>query len=358
MKTRSLLLSLLAALLALALGTYLLRVPLGMAMLKRGAAQRLGANPTAGLPDGLYVALCGAGSPLPDPKRGAPCAVVIAGKRMFMIDAGTAAARNLGRMNFNPGELEALFLTHFHSDHIDGIGELQLQRWAGAAHHDPLPVYGPRGVELVVDGVNQAYAQDKQYRVAHHGAAVVPPEGAGVLARGFDTPPANGRVVLIDEPDLQIVAFSVTHAPVHPSVGYRIRYKDRTVVFSGDTVKSAAVQREAEGVDLLVHEALAPQLVALIGEAAGAAGRPNLVKIFKDIPDYHTSPPQAAAVARDAQVGMLLLNHIVPALPSHALDAAFLGEAPSIYKGKLRIGEDGDVVSLPAGSKTITIGTF
>ena len=73
-------------------------------------------------------------------------------------------------MGFNAGAVEAVFLTHFHSDHIDGLGELAMLRWTGAAHTAPLPVHGPAGVERVVAGFNEAYALDAGYRTAHHGA--------------------------------------------------------------------------------------------------------------------------------------------------------------------------------------------
>jgi ribonuclease Z len=208
----------------------------------------------------------------------------------------------------------------------------------------------------VVAGFMQAYAPDEQYRVAHHGPKVVPPSGFGGAAHSFDIAAPGGRVVLMNEPDLEIVAFGVNHEPAHPAVGYRIRYRDRTVVLSGDTIKWPAVEREARGVDVLVHEALSIPLVASLQRAAANAGKANIAKIFADIPGYHTTPEQAAAVARDAGVGFLLLNHIVPALPLPGLEAAFLGTSRSIFKGPIRVGVDGDFISLPAGSKAIEAG--
>jgi ribonuclease Z len=357
MTRRRIALVILAAAVALAAVGHARRVNISMWALQKLADRRLAAHPLAGLADGLHVGLCGAGSPLPDNRRSGPCTVVIAGQRTFLIDAGSGAARNLIRMGFNPGDVEALFLTHFHSDHIDGLGEVMLQRWAGSARQKPLPVYGPTGVDGVVAGFMQAYSLDKSYRIAHHGEQVVPSGGFGGEARSFDVTDPDGRVVLVDEPDLQIVAFSVNHAPVHPAVGYRIRYKDRTVVLSGDTSKCAAVQREARGVDLLVHEALSVPLVAILEHSAAKADRANLARVFRDIPGYHTTPEQAAEIARDAGVGFLLLNHIVPALPPiPGAEAAFLGRAGKIYDGKIQVGVDGDFVSLPAGSKSIEFG--
>jgi ribonuclease Z len=152
-----------------------------------------------------------------------------------------------------------------------------------------------------------------------------------------------------------VVAFAVDHAPVHPALGYRIRYRDRTVVLSGDTRRSDAVRREAEGADLLVHDALSRPLLARLARAAEAARRPNLVKLFADIVDYHATPEEAAETARDAGVGYLLLNPIVPPLPMTALETAFLGDAPRLWNGPIRVGRDGDFVSLPAGSRAISL---
>src|SRR4029434_164695 len=124
----------------------------------RFAAERaIGSDAIAELPDGLHVLLCGAGSPLADPQRSGPCVAVIAGTHLFEVDAGDGAGRNLTRLNLPPGRVEALFLTHFHSDHIDGLGELTVLRWAGGNHKDPLPVFGSTGVEAVVTGFNAAY---------------------------------------------------------------------------------------------------------------------------------------------------------------------------------------------------------
>jgi len=314
------------------------------------------ANPLSGLVDGLHVGLCGAGSPFPDEQRSGPCTVVVAGQRMFVFDSGSGSARNISRMRLNAGQIEALFLTHYHSDHIDGLGELMLQRWVQSSAKSPLPVHGPNGVQQVVQGFNEAYALDNGYRVGHHGESVVPPGGFGGQGLAFELP-ADGRAqVVLADGTLEIAAFAVEHTPVSPAVGYRIRYKDRVVVISGDTRKSAAVQREAAGADLLLHEALSPALLALLEQGLGAAGRTNLSKVMRDVLDYHTTPEQAAQTAQAAGVRALVLHHIVPPLPVSALNPVFLQRAGEIYRGPLRIGTDGDWFTLPAGSTAIETG--
>ena len=355
---RKILWSLLTAIVVIAGVAYAWRGDILLALMKRRVVSSLVSDPIATLPDGLHVGLCGAGAVFPDPTRAGPCVAVIAGKHLFVIDAGEGGTRNLQLMGLAPGRVEAVFLTHFHSDHIDGLGALMLQRWAGAAHHDPLPIFGPNGVETVIAGFNTAYGPDKGYRVAHHGPLITPPSGFGGVPKAFalsGKDPGEADVVLMDEDGLTIKAFPVDHRPVEPAVGYVFVYKDRKLVVSGDTVASSRVESEARGADLLLHEALSPKLVAALQDAAHEANRANLEHIFHDIVSYHTTPEQAAAIAKSAGVGYLLLYHIVPALRSAALETTFLGGARTVYAGPMKVGQDGDFISMPAGTKAITL---
>lgn len=344
--------------LALALfGLWSCRAPIALRVMERGLARNMAADPIADLPDGLHVLLCGAGGPLPDPVRSGPCVAVIAGKTMVVVDAGTGGARNLQRTGFVPGRAAAVFLTHFHSDHIDGLGELALLRWTGGAHAEPLPVHGPAGVEEIVDGFAQAYRQDVGYRVAHHGEATLPPSGAGMRAVPFVLPSEGEAPVVFSSDGLVVRAFAVDHAPVKPAVGYRFDYQGRSVVVSGDTVKSANLEARAQGVDLLVHEALSPELVARMNAAATAAGRTNIAKITADIPDYHTSPVEAAEIAQAAGVRHLLYYHVVPPLPLPGLDQVFLAGVSDAFDGDVTLGRDGSLISLPTGGDAVKVST-
>ncbi len=338
--------------LALLLGaaTCTFRETIAMRLMEQVVTRNLQSTLLDELPDGLHVALCGAGSPLPDAERSGPCVAVIAGGKLYIVDSGSGASRVLARSRLPQGRIEAVFLTHFHSDHIDGLGELMLQRWVGGANHQPLPVYGPPGVERVVAGFNEAYAHDFAYRVAHHGEQTVPRSGAGARANPFALPADTDTVSVLLSGELEVRAFLVDHAPVKPAVGYRFDYEGRSTVISGDTQKSANLQRIADGVDLLVHEALSAELVALMNRSAKAAGVANVEKITADIPDYHTTPVEAAEIARDAKVGRLLFYHIVPPLPLSPLRSVFLEGVDDIYDGPFSIAIDGTLIEMPVGS--------
>jgi ribonuclease Z len=128
---------------------------------------------------------------------------------------------------------------------------------------------------------------------------------------------------------------------VSPAVGYRFDWRGRSVVVSGDTRKSASLVANAHGADLLVHEALQPKLTERGAEMAQRLGLPRLAKLAADLPGYHTTPREAAEVAREAGVAHLVLTHLVPG-PSNALARRlFLDGAGEVFEGEITLGEDG-----------------
>ena len=327
-----------------------LRERAALAAVKRSLPSRMTADAVAALPDGLHAAIAGAGSPLPDPKRGNPCVAVVAGRRTFVVDAGEGATETLNRMRIGPEHIEAVLLTHFHSDHIGGLGSLAIQRWAAAHAASPMRVLGPPGVERVVAGYNEAYALDSGYRTAHHGEAILPSSGAGLTAEPFAMPEGDDTRVVLQDDDLKITAFTVDHAPAEPAVGFRFDYKGRSLVISGDTSLTPVLVRVAQGTDLLIHDALSRPLLKLAEDAARKAGLEGRAKIFSDLPDYHASPQEAADAARDAGAKALVMTHIVPPLPLKGLEANFLGDAPERFTGPLWMARDGDLYSLVLGT--------
>ena len=176
-----------------------------------------------------------------------------------------------------------------------------------------------------------------------------------MYAGRFDPLPGGAPLVVFEHEGLRVTSFLVEHDPATPAVGYRFDYAGRSAVFSGDTKKSAAVARNSQGVDLLVHEALSAQLVGLLEDIAKQKGAANLEKILSDIPDYHTTPAQAALVAQEAGVGHLLYNHVVPPLPVPGLASIYLEGVSDAYSGDFTLGVDGTMISLPANSESIRV---
>ena len=306
----------------------------------------------AALEDGIHVYVCGAGSPLPDPQRSGPCLGVVAGQQAFIFDAGAGGTRRLGPMGFPIGKTQKIFLTHLHSDHIDGLGEMLMQIWVNGNRTQPLPVAGPVGTQQVVDGFNSAYALDQGYRVAHHGADIVQPSGAGGAAEQIAM--TGDSQLVYDVSGVKITASRVTHEPISPAYGYRIDYKGRSVFISGDTSYDPNVAAASQGVDVLFHEALNMEMVGAMSGGAAKAGRVRLSKIFDDITNYHTSPVNAAKTAQAAGAKALVLYHIVPMLPSDALIPMFVKGADDEFDGKITVSKDGLIVRVSVDNGAIS----
>jgi ribonuclease Z len=303
--------------------------------------------------DGLRVLLCGTASPLPHPSRAKACAAVFAGGRYWIVDAGPGSSNRLGLLRVDGAKIAGVLLTHFHSDHIGDLGELNLNTWV-AGRPEALRVYGPPGVERVTAGFNEAYALDTGYRVLHHGAEFLPPERATLIAQPVPGPSETGApAVVLEEGGLKITAFPVKHDPVKPAYGYRFDYKGRSVVVSGDTAKSDSLIAAARGADVLLHEAQANHLVAMIGEAGAAHGRPRVAKIMHDIPSYHTSPVEAAESANQAGVKLLVLYHLTPPPRFGLMEHAFVRGVADARKGDWTLANDGLLIELPAGSAEV-----
>ncbi len=325
---------------------------MALALVKRRLPELMSADPLAALPDGLHVVIVGSGSPIPDPRRGNPCAAVLAGDRLFIVDAGEGSSETLNRLRINPGRIESVLLTHFHSDHIGGLASVNLQRWIAEGVDTPMRVLGPPGVERVVDGLNEAYALDSSYRTAHHGEEIASPATSAMSPETFEIPPGGQALTLIDD-GLRVTAFPVDHHPVAPALGFRFDYAGRSLVISGDTVYAPPLVEASQGADLLIHDALGRELLKLVENAAGEAGLDRRRKIMADIWDYHATPQEAARAATEAGVGALALTHIVPPLPLKGLEGPFLGDARDRFAGPLWLAEDGDLYGLPRGGEGV-----
>src|SRR5438094_5084684 len=252
-------------------GVLVLRSPrVQDAIVERIARRRIGRDMSSLLaPDALRVLLCGTSSPIPSPRRAEACTAVFAGGRMWIVDTGPGSWRTLALRRIRGEAIGAVFYTHLHSDHIGELGEFNLQTWA-AGRPGPLRVYGPDGVTELVHGFAEAYAADTRFRIAHHGAALLPPDRSAMIPIPVLLDGADATRVL-DEDGVVVTAFAVAHDPVKPAFGYRFDYGGRSVVVSGAPAPSPNLVTQARGADVLVHEAQDNHLVHIMEEAARAS---------------------------------------------------------------------------------------
>jgi len=300
----------------------------------------------AGSLDGMRVVVCGSASPLGnDPNRAQACIAVVTPRHLFLFDVGAGSAARANQAQLPMPRINGVFLTHFHSDHIADLPAVNLNTWV-RGRADRLQVYGPTGVQSVVDGFNAAYRLDRGYRTAHHGSELLAPERGPMQANAF----APGDVVWQDD-TLKITSFSVEHNPIEPAVGYRVDYRGRSVVISGDTNASESLFKAAKDADLLFHDALSRTLLDPMIEGAREANLPVTPQIMTDVIDYHADASTLPEAAAAAGVKQLVLYHLVPVPPIALAEKMFLRGLPD----SVLLANDLDTFDLPAGSADILI---
>jgi ribonuclease Z len=314
------------------------------AVAKRVATAFLGQKPEAPL-DGMRVIVCGSASPLGRGlDRAQACIAVVTAEHFFLFDVGARSPVRMAQARLPMARINGVFLTHFHSDHIAALPDVNLASWV-QGRAAPLDVYGGPGVERVVDGFNAAYGLDRGYRTAHHGAARLPPELGAMRANAFEP----GGVVWQDEL-LTVTSFAVEHPPIEPAVGYRVDYRGRSVVISGDTNAADGLFAAARGADLLLHDALSRTVLDPMIEAATDLGLP-VAEIMTDVIDYHADVTSLPARAAEAGIKRLALYHLVPAPPNALIERMFLRGLPD----DVILTRDLHTFDLPADSDEIRI---
>ncbi|MFL2713074.1 MAG: MBL fold metallo-hydrolase [Gammaproteobacteria bacterium] len=296
--------------------------------------------------DTLKVVVCGSRSPLPSPGRAESCVLVEAGDDIYIFDLGNGSVNNLTQYQVPWPNVKAVLITHMHSDHMADLPDAHLQSWI-QGRTSPLKVYGPEGINLVTKGFELAYSADYQYRNEHHGDDMLPMSIAGFNAIQI----INNQFIPNDTPGLEILPFVVDHYPVNSAFGFKISYKDRTVVISGDTIHDGSVQKYSQDVDLLVHSAIS---IDIVERMRGIAPIPQMDKILFDIQDYHTSIEEAGEIARDANVEHLLIYHSIPTPRNALMERVFFRPIEGVFEN-YSLSDDGTRVIMPVGNDDIFI---
>jgi ribonuclease Z len=287
------------------------------------AAVAVGRPMLAQPPATLQVTLLGTGNPRPNLERFGPSILVEAGPRRVLIDAGRGAAQRLfeiGQRDLLTG-VDTVFLTHLHSDHVVGLPDVWLTSWV-FGRTKALVVVGPKGTAAMGHHLQEAFKWDLETRAKDEGYAA---SGAPLKAR--DVAPG----VAYDADGLKVTAFDVDHGGViTPAYGYRVDYRGRSVVFSGDTRYFEPLGKIAAGVDVFVHEVVSPEVELKRAQVQGAHAIERVIA-------HHASPEQVGRLFTAARPRLAVYSHIVPS-PTTAED--LIGPTRKTYGGPLAVGYD------------------
>jgi len=272
--------------------------------------------------DSTVVVLLGTGNPRPEPDASGPATAVVVGARVFLVDAGPGVERRLAAAHLPIDGVTALFITHLHSDHTLGLPDLIFTSWV-MGRTQPLPAYGPHGLQKMTDHLVAAWAEDIEVRT--NGLEKRTPGGYRVDVHVI----RPGTVY--DSGGVRVTAFLVEHGTWREAYGYRIDAPGRSVVVSGDTKPSENLVRAAAGADVLVHEVYPePRTVPNPTESATW---PTYMR------DFHTSDVELGQLAARIRPKLLILTHIIR---RGATDEQLLANVRKSFSGSAVVGHDLD----------------
>jgi ribonuclease Z len=274
----------------------------------------------------IKVTLLGTGSPAPAMNRFGPSILVEAGSEKLLFDVGRGTSQRLAQAKVAWQDIDGVFFTHLHSDHIVGFPDAWLTGWlVGAGRDRPLDVWGPRGTRNMLRRLRQAYDFDVAIRESDDHA-----RAAGIEVKARDVQPG----VVLERNGITVTAFAVDHFPVTPAFGYRVDYHGRSVVLSGDTRYSENLIRHSRGVDVLIHEVVAPDSFSRKGISAERTA---------SVVAHHITPERAGELFTLVQPRLAVYSHIVqPDTTSEEL----IDATRRTYAGRLTVGEDLMVIDI------------
>ncbi|MFV0282417.1 MAG: MBL fold metallo-hydrolase [Castellaniella sp.] len=297
------------------------------------AACVLGAASVSAAP--LTVTLLGTGTPAPNPNRFGQSILVQAADQNLLFDLGRGVTIRLNQIGIPFRKVDASFITHMHSDHINGLADLWMTGWVPTGYGSrttPMVVYGPKGTVSMTEHLSKAYAENTRIR---HADEKVPLSGIEFDAHDIDAGPADAYqpTLVYEKSGVRVLAFNSHHGDlIEPNFGYIVEFDGKKFVLSGDTTYDERVARAAEGSDVLVHE------VAYFDPAL-FKNYPN----YREIQAHHTTPQDAGRIFSRAKPKLAVYSHIIVRLAGKSLDNStdiLVEGTRETYDGPLAMGKD------------------
>jgi ribonuclease BN (tRNA processing enzyme) len=279
----------------------------------------------------MRVTLLGTGTPVLDPSRQASALLIEIGNEKLLFDAGWGVMTQLVKAGVQLQQVNSIFITHHHYDHIGNLGEFLLTSWYDG-REAPLTIYGPPGTDEILTALlGQVYAREITFALFYDDNLV----DIRDLVQVKEIAPG----LVCDQDKWRVFAEYVDHGnnlglsqEEWPCLGYRLEVEGKVVAFSRDAVACAGLDRLARGADVLIQ-------CCYLAEAE--ITNPAFERLAKHV---IASSGQVGKIATRNKVKKLVLTHMRP--KSEALKRSLVVDIRKDYSGELYLGEDLMVVDV------------
>lgn len=268
----------------------------------------------------MKMTLLGTSCPAVSTRRFGPSSLVRHQGQNFLVDCGSGCTQRLLAAGSNGAELDAIFLTHLHSDHVIDLYQVIVSSWHQNRDR-PQKIYGPKGTKAFVDGTLKLWRQEREGRIDHE-------KRRSIAAFEIEVVEFEAGS-LLKTPNLEIRAFPVAHGPIQNAFGFVFEAAGEKLVFSGDTSPCDSLIEAALDADIMVHEVFIHEGLALTGLRTAEG--------IQAVESYHTLSTELGAIATKARARCLILNHFVP--PDFD-PIPLIATLRRDYAGPIIIGED------------------
>ncbi|UCH74328.1 MAG: MBL fold metallo-hydrolase [Rhodospirillales bacterium] len=278
----------------------------------------------------MHLTLLGTGCPAVHADRFGPAQAVRHGDTTLLVDCGSGVTQRMAQAGISGRDVDAVLLTHMHSDHIIDLFQLVISSWHQGRDR-PQRVFGPPGTYRYVDGLVSLWQAEMEQRIAHERR----PSALALQTEVTEIRPGE----TVEFGAMRVRAVEVDHKPVRHAYGFVFESDAAKLAISGDTRPCDALIEAARDADLLLHEVFVHREMRIVEGVRTA-------ETIEQVASYHTLSSDVGKVAAKAGAKWLVLTHFVP--PD--CDApALLAEVGRDFAGPITIGEDLMTLDIASG---------
>jgi len=244
----------------------------------------------------MQLTLLGTGCPSVDPKRFGPANLVSTGRSTILVDCGSGVTQQLKKAEVSSSDIDALFLTHLHSDHVVDLYQLIISSWH-SYRTKSWKIFGPKGTKKFVKKLMDTWKDERLLRIEYEKRSSI--QAFNLKITEFNN---FGKLRI---KDLIVEYFTVDHKPVKYAYGFNFFHQKKKLTISGDTKPCENLMKHAQLANVLLHE------VFIEGEIYSFFNMRNK-KTLHNVKAYHTPSTIVGKVAKITRCKKLVLTHFVP----------------------------------------------